>query len=208
MRGPWFWHRLSPKIGVMNTSNCLRLALWIFLACCPVLAEVRVPILLFDYAGVSPSALGGAKATASRILGEAGIHAEFVDCDPVNGCQNPPGALQVRIITKEMAKLAAASKTCLGYSLVANGSGFVASAFYHRAQESERENIAGLGSILGAILAHEIGHLLLGDNKHARDGIMRPVWDRETLRSIARGRLLFTEAQAGRISTNAARRWN
>jgi hypothetical protein len=41
--------------------------------------------------------------------------------------------------------------------------------------------------MLGCMMSHEIGHLLLDDGGHPEPGIMR-----DDLRAIAKGRLLFT----------------
>jgi hypothetical protein len=49
--------------------------------------------------------------------------------------------------------------------------------------------------ILGSVIAHEIGHLLLGPNAHMESGIMQAQWTREQLNQAFRGRLMFTLAQ-------------
>jgi hypothetical protein len=54
----------------------------------------------------------------------------------------------------------------------------------------------GLADILGGVVAHELGHLLLGSNSHGHTGIMRAHWEHEQLRSLAMGNLLFTTEEA------------
>jgi len=49
--------------------------------------------------------------------------------------------------------------------------------FYHRVEEESRNGISSTSTILGHIMAHELGHLLLGEDSHSADGIMT-----ETLR--------------------------
>ena len=34
--------------------------------------------------------------------------------------------------------------------------------------------------ILGCVIAHEIGHLLLGSNSHSGSGVMKPRWERKS----------------------------
>jgi len=49
--------------------------------------------------------------------------------------------------------------------------------------------------MIGRVMAHEIGHLLLGTNTHSDDGLMREVW---TLAEMTRNRAqdwLFSRAQ-------------
>jgi hypothetical protein len=57
-------------------------------------------------------------------------------------------------------------------------------------------NVA-LADILGTVIAHELGHLLLGSNSHSGVGIMRAHWQGEELRRLSRGGLWFTNEQAG-----------
>ena len=46
-------------------------------------------------------------------------------------------------------------------------------------------------SLLGRVIAHEVGHLLHGKVGHARSGIMREVWTSEELGLNRRGDWLF-----------------
>jgi hypothetical protein len=39
-----------------------------------------------------------------------------------------------------------------------------------------------LGDVLGPVIAHEIGHILLGSTTHSRTGLMRPGWTSDDLR--------------------------
>jgi len=54
----------------------------------------------------------------------------------------------------------------------------------------------GVANILGNVMAHELGHLLLGSNSHALSGIMKARWENEELERIAKGGLFFTIEQA------------
>ncbi len=55
------------------------------------------------------------------------------------------------------------------------------------------------GQILGHVIAHEIGHLLLNQELHSARGIMRGEWGFTELRAMARGLLLFTPQEAERM---------
>jgi hypothetical protein len=55
---------------------------------------------------------------------------------------------------------------------------------------------------LGYIMAHELGHILLGPNAHALVGIMRGTLLRDDWEKAAQGTLSFTRSQAKQI-----RRW-
>ena len=50
--------------------------------------------------------------------------------------------------------------------------------------------------ILGCVIAHELGHLLLGSNGRSGAGIMRPRWEPRHVRQLMMGTLLFTTEQS------------
>src|SRR5215472_12360481 len=50
--------------------------------------------------------------------------------------------------------------------------------------------------ILGCIIAHELGHLLLGSNTRSSAGIMRSPWGQKQLRQALMGTLLFTAEES------------
>jgi len=60
--------------------------------------------------------------------------------------------------------------------------------------------------ILGCVIAHEIGHLLLGSNSHSGSGVMKRRWDRKQFRQAMTGILLFTPEQAKRIQAETQTR--
>jgi hypothetical protein len=83
--------------------------------------------------------------------------------------------------------------------LSAEGTGCYSDVFYDRATELQTAWKVRLPDILGNVMAHELGHLLLGSNSHARTGIMRARWQGEELSLAARGGLLFTMKQSERM---------
>src|SRR5438067_624574 len=50
--------------------------------------------------------------------------------------------------------------------------------------------------VLAHVMAHEIGHVLLGLNSHSSMGIMRGYWQAEEVSALERGRLLFSSQQS------------
>jgi len=86
------------------------------------------------------------------------------------------------------------------------GLAFHTSIFYHRVEAIAKKAGLSRAVILGHILAHEIGHLLLGRDSHSPSGIMHVPWLTEELRLATQGSLLFTLRQAKRMRANAAER--
>ena len=60
--------------------------------------------------------------------------------------------------------------------------------------------------ILGQLMAHEIGYLLLGTGSHSRGGVMCASWNPKTVLRAASGSLTFTGRQANKLRTNVVER--
>lgn len=169
-------------------------------------AEVEVRVRLQDYANVPAVWLTKARAVATGILENGGVSVLWSDCSPNSArrdtlCSSPPGPmdLQLRILSEEMAKRTHRSRHSMGSAMVSGRFPSIASVFYHRAVELEAGKPGARAEILGGILAHEIGHLLLAENSHSGTGVLRALWGDQDLRMIACGRLWFTPEQAARM---------
>jgi hypothetical protein len=60
--------------------------------------------------------------------------------------------------------------------------------------------------VMGAAMAHEIGHLLLQSEAHSPSGIMQLSWSRADLLDATRGQLRFTPDQAATMRKEVLRR--
>ena len=96
----------------------------------------------------------------------------------------------------------------LGYSLVEPGkdSGALATIYLDRVEWVAWNSGADPRIVLGRAIAHEIGHLLLGTNKHADAGLMRALWSRQTLERDHATDWLFTIAEGEAMLRALARR--
>jgi hypothetical protein len=71
--------------------------------------------------------------------------------------------------------------------------------FYDRVKQWAETFHASVNQVLGHVMAHEIGHLLLRTQQHSSAGIMRGQWTVADLLSAAHGQLRFTPEQSERI---------
>jgi hypothetical protein len=90
-----------------------------------------------------------------------------------------------------------------GFSILEPDRTFVG-VFYPVVLSAATELEADVDGILGATLAHEIGHVLLG-SAHSPAGIMKAHLGATEVRMAERGELLFTSEQAPRILVEARR---
>ena len=173
-------------------------------------AEMQVTISVHNDAGISAGTLKGAEMEASRVFRQSGIEAKWLNCPlPADGPEDPaqcrtaefPAHLQLRIARRSHNL----SEITFGISyLSADGSGCYANLFYERIEEMHERSRVNLASLLGDVAAHEIGHLLLGTNSHAANGIMRARWEGEELVSISAGALFFSEAESRQMRSKLA----
>lgn len=92
-----------------------------------------------------------------------------------------------------------------GVSFLDHDAGAYADIFFEPIRQFHEQNREiSLAPILGDVLAHELGHLLLGSNAHSRDGIMQPHWTKEQLQQVAMGRMRFSKEQVTRMRARVA----
>ncbi|HXJ96821.1 MAG TPA: hypothetical protein VMT20_28600 [Terriglobia bacterium] len=184
--------------------------------------DLTVHVRVYDYAGVSGGVLRSAEKEANRIFTAAGIEMTWVGCPttPIRVASRPPqveegaaecsapiagGDIVLRILPRSTPASQAFGDTMFGF---AEGT-FVASVFYARVEDLARGvygNQTETPVILGDVIAHEMGHLLLGTNSHSRAGIMCGKWDREYLRLAQEGFQTFSAEQSALMRETVVRR--
>ena len=84
------------------------------------------------------------------------------------------------------------------------GNGRLAYAFYNHIEASSQHYGTDVAKVLGSVIAHEIGHLLLGRRAHAIAGIMKATWKSPDMILIANSLLGFTNEQTRLIRSTVA----
>lgn len=177
-------------------------AAWIVLLIGSVCGEVettaaQVRVLVFNDARISMEAVAQGGVEAIRIFRAAGIELEWVNCSTeksINECRVTPGGkeLVVRIVPGGKTS----NDSVYGEAFLGgDGRGKYIDISWDRIGQAHRDRGVNVAELLGAVAAHEIGHLLLGLHAHSWIGIMTPVWDEETLRHVGMGDLRFNREQ-------------
>lgn len=179
--------------------------------------EPKIQVFIYNYAGVSAETLARAEREATRIYSRTGIAMEWLDC-PLTAdqatqyaaCQLPVSAarLTLRILSRTMADRIGLSKVTFGSALLPEDSGFgtVAQVCAHCCEELAKGNESMYAAVLGHVMAHELGHLLLGTGSHGATGLMHVPWDKKELKSIAQGSLLFTSWEGEKMRRQVSAR--
>jgi hypothetical protein len=166
-------------------------------------------ILVYDFAGTPRGAFAQAREDAARVFLQAGIRTRWVYCRrtadeaaaPDCALPRQPDVLELRLLPRVMTDRLRPLPTACGVAYLAaeDGAPLSAQVFCHRAQELAGRHQMDYGMILGHLMAHELGHLILGIGSHSRDGLMRTPWGKADLAAASRGALLFSPAEAARI---------
>jgi hypothetical protein len=140
--------------------------------------EVRVPAYV----------LKKSQDEVTRIFASAGLAVRWTETSP-------------RVTVKIVAQVLGYDRRASGVMGVAQrtSNGCMSQIFFRQVQDFAYTYEVDLGTMLGHVIAHEIGHLLLPVNAHSPTGVMQPYWDRYLVRDAVQGLLTFTEAQAARL---------
>jgi hypothetical protein len=135
--------------------------------------------------GIPPKTVNHAESIAAFILARAGVSVRW----------SGQGAYQVQITNSSLRNLSA---DAAGFAVLTPGDSGYAAIGYPAVEETANSLEADPGDLLGAALAHEVGHLLLGP-AHTATGIMRAHFGLREIQLAGRGELLFSADQAARL---------
>jgi hypothetical protein len=183
----------------------------------PVLnSDAKLVFRVYNYARINPELLDGAERVAEGIFEGVGVPTAWVDCaaSPVEvraypACQSEMGTadLVLRILPARMAKKLRASEEALGSAQPCPDSepACELTVFYSRIEELASEGYRP-ERILGYVIAHEVGHVLVGAG-HSEVGIMRREWSPYDLQRISWGmKLDFSSEQSKQLRGAVLRR--
>jgi hypothetical protein len=176
----------------------------------PVMTDSKVAVSVHNDVGIPLGVLLQAESEASRIFRQSGLELRWLNCSPPQLFKkNPsecattdfPRHLQLRI-AKHSLNL---NEFAMGISYLSeDGTGCYADLFFDRAQLIHEISQVGVATILGHGIAHELGHLLLGNNSHAPAGLMSARWQPAELMSASQGRLLFPTLESQEMRNKLA----
>ena len=169
-----------------------------------------VMLRVYDMFGLRSETLEGGRGVAEAALKRAGLEIGWRQCRTA-----PHGAEQDlcddslrsnEIIIRIARGPKPTGSAVLGDSLVEahNGVGVLATVFADRIASAGSRTGVGAHVLLGRAIAHEVGHLLTGSDRHSRRGLMRRQWSEAELRSDREADWLFSRAEALRMRARLA----
>jgi len=162
---------------------------------------VLVMLSIFNDAQVDHGMLREAQSRAEEVMKAGGIELIWLDCGTPGHwaaqemrCSDIafPAHLSVRLV----ANTTPLSNEAFGESFTnERGEGSYANVYVAPLAQSKVLGVLTEGDLIGYVIAHELGHLLMGKNSHGEAGLMRAVWRAPEVEQALRGTLFFTEAE-------------
>jgi hypothetical protein len=147
-----------------------------------------------NYDGLSARALGDAKEVTEMLFKIGGIRIEWIDqldADVPLVIAFPPAGGAERLDLK-------AHVLAQTFRSTNDGPGGRALVFVDRIEKRAQSARIEPTRLLAAVMAHELGHMLLAD-AHSDTGLMRPNWGDRDLQLIDMGALRFSAGEPDRI---------
>jgi hypothetical protein len=164
-------------------------------------AKPKITLRIDDFANISPAVLAGTRKVTTEIFAEAGVQTVWLDCPVYHadcGREAERPQFILRILVPSMAKNIVADEA-LGFAIPCDKKekACLFYIFYYRIESLAAAHSLNPDGILGHVVAHEIGHTLLGPKAHDLFGIMQNtlnLYDTERT-------LVFTSSQSKRLRT-------
>ncbi len=166
----------------------------------------RIRVCLSDQADVDEAIVEPARETVTRIFQRAAVEIAWLDQSTASAerhmCGLPEGAneVAVRIVRRSGASRPIGRRRLGGTALrptAWKGSGLV-SVYYDCVQSTAAETRISPAVVLGLLMAHEIGHVLLPPG-HAHRGIMRATLGLSDLIRASQGLVHFDDKESKAI---------
>ncbi len=177
----------------------------------PAACADGLTINFLNYAGLEPEVIEVAVETASFVLGHAGVESAWCEWQPriqERSCR--PSRFHLLLVPADMRKKLQLEGEALGMALMAKDgvTGDTAYVFADRIAYITRANPGATGHnlarVLGHVMVHELGHLLLGAGNHRPQSIMTARWGVSELKWALQGGLLFCSDHANKIRNAAS----
>ena len=153
--------------------------------------------------------MGTARSIAGAILGRAGVEVAWLECGfaaaAATACARPLHATELVVrIRPAGGEARGPDRKTLGVAFVdvVAGGGSLATVYADRVGFVAQSAGVDAAELLGRAMAHEIGHLLVGTNRHSRHGLMRASWTDEDLRRRVTNEWLF-DGREGEVMRGA-----
>jgi hypothetical protein len=191
-------------------------ALSVLLLMAPAVSSAEIVVRTYNNHGVGAEDLAAARGQVDAAFTAANINLRWVDCwignqevtENSEVCRQPLKANEVILRLQAANARPGQRHVSMGFALVniSEGMPFLATVFADLVRTIARDAHLDFRLLLGRAIAHEIGHLLLDTNRHAKTGLMRAGWSNAELRENADADWAFGAGEVDTIRAAAATR--
>lgn len=174
--------------------------------------RVTLVVRLYDSTGLATRDLHEAGRVAAALLASAAVDVQWRRCPDllpsgVDACRLPLAANEAVLRLIPAAGRMRESAEPLGSTLLdpSGRQAVLSTVFVDRILDVADRARIDHTQLLGRAVAHELGHLLLGSAGHSADGLMRPFWTDDLLRTGSRDSWHLLPEQAAAIRANRMR---
>jgi hypothetical protein len=176
----------------------------------PAAAESEAPgvrIWILDYARIANDVIAQAQQRVTDIYNIIGVQVRWqTTVRPLNPSSSvadtltEPSDFVLIVLNRNMTRRLKVAPDALGMAIVPpQGGGRIAYVLFDRVTQVARAARSDLIDVLGRVMAHEIGHLMLPDGSHSGRGLMRADWNIKELHRPPEAAFEFTIPQGETI---------
>ena len=162
-------------------------------------------VQVYDYAGLSPAALHEFITRTQEVLASSGVSLEVDVCARgAAPCESHTGSSRqvvIRVVADTGKNMKNVRVEKLGMSVAGHDGGTYGTVFLKSAEEKASDANLPRSIVLAYAAAHEVGHLLLGDQVHTPRGLMKATWDTNDFQAMAQNNLHFSPEQTRELKS-------
>ena len=172
---------------------------------------------VFNSAGVALKTLEEAEKEVGRVFEEAGVQVHWLNCSaPPDFIQEPDpcqpsnrssdAVVMIRMAKGPVPADLKMRPNAMGLAVNTKTGGVFAFIFCSRVEDTAKSASLPFSRVLSCAMAHEMGHLLMGERPHSSFGLMRGDWEPKDLRRMAMSPLSFLPQDSAQMRSGLTKR--
>jgi hypothetical protein len=179
-----------------------RLFIWVLFSAVAAFAGEHMSVAACNLGDLPARAIEHAEAEAAYLFRAMAVEIHWTGCGAeldADARMRPDFIVRMRV-GGHINKIGPTSLEAMGRAFMnADGAGDMVDVYYGAIQQlTSLYPIADGDQVLGCVLVHELGHLLIGAG-HRPNGLMRAAWGKKELDALKQRHLKFNEAEQAAI---------
>lgn len=170
-----------------------------------------VTVRLHDYVRLPTESVERARQRVTDLYAAIGVRLVWAETvrqaeASAHDSRRDPSEVLINVLTPALSRRLAVRQKALGAAAVTRREGGkVAYVLFDRIYQVAVTSATSPADVLGVVIAHELGHLLLPQGSHSPTGVMRPDWNAVDFQATNLQKHMFTPAQRDSIRERPGR---